>query len=170
MRNIITSFYLICTRDVVSILLILCTAGILVGCSQVSGKDEQRYRAAGVVEVSGMITFDGQPLANAQIVFTPGGEYGVTDANGKYQLRINSKRTGALPGEKVVRIWTTMRGDGYDELMGNNVYPTKETIPVEYNRASTLTRTVEPSKSQTFDFELKSGGKVDPTPAPDPED
>ena len=144
--------------------------GTFAGCSKVGSGDEQRYKELGVAKVTGKVSFDGQPLPYAQITFEPGGAYGVTDGNGNYQMWVNSKRVGSLPGDKIVRIWTTKRGDGFDELMGSNVYPTKETIPVEYNRASTLKITIESSKSQTFDFELESGGKVDPAPAPDPED
>jgi hypothetical protein len=148
----------------------------LVGCGGVTAKDERQYRAAGVAEVTGTITFDGQPLAHAQVQFSSGEAlnssfcYGVTDSNGRYRMRINSQRTGALPGDKIVRIWTTMRGDGIDELMQGNVYPTRETIPVEYNRESTLRITVEPNRSQAHNFDLKSGGRVNPAVAPNLDD
>jgi hypothetical protein len=128
---------------------------------------EKAYREAGVAEVTGKITFDGKPLAHAQIQFSETEHlgssfcYGVTDANGKYRMRVDSNHTGSLPGNKVVRVWTTLRGSGISELMQES-YPDKETIPVEYNRESKLTATVDPMKKQTYNFDLKSGGKVDP--------
>ena len=149
-------------RTITSILLIFCVLGTFAGCYKVGSGDAKRYKELGVANVTGTITFDGRPLPYAQITFEPGGTYGVTDRNGKYQMWVNSKRTGSLPGDKVVRIWTTKRGLGFDALMKDNAYPAEETIPIEYNRESKLTITVNPNKSQVHNFDLKSGGKVDP--------
>ena len=155
-------------RTTITILLILCVLGTLTGCGNSNASlAEQAYRTAGIAEVTGTITFDGQPLAHAQIQFSenahPGSSfcYGVTDANGKYRMRVDSHHTGSLPGDKVVRVWTTLRGSGISDLMQGS-YPDKETIPLEYNRESKLTVTITSNKGQVHNFDLKSGGKVDP--------
>ena len=165
-------------KTITPILSVLCGLGLvaLSGCGGVAAKDEQHYRAQGVAQITGRVTLDGQPLPYAQIQFSSGKSlgssfcYGVTDADGKYQMRINSQRTGSMPGDKIVRIWTTMRGDDFELLMSDRSYPANETIPIEYNRESTLTVTVEPNKSQVHNFDLKSGGRVNPAPAPNPND
>ena len=158
-------------RIIMIVLVILTGFTVLVGCGGAESKTAQAYRAAGVAEVSGTITFDSKPLAHAQIQFSENENlgsaysYGVTDANGRYQMRVDSRRTGTLPGDKIVRVWTTKRGIDFDPLMQGE-YNNKEIIPVQYNRESTQKITVEPGKRQTFNFDLKSEGKVDPTPAP----
>ncbi|MDR0609377.1 MAG: carboxypeptidase-like regulatory domain-containing protein [Planctomycetaceae bacterium] len=120
-----------------------------------------RYTELQLANVTGTITLDGQPLANAQVQFEQNGSfsYGVTNANGDYQMYFDTKHTGVRPGQCIVRIWTTMKGPGFDEMMQENTV-TKETIPVRYNHESTLSAMVEPKKSQSFDFDLQSGGKT----------
>jgi len=132
-------------RTTTTILFTLCVLGTFTGCGHSNASlAEKAYRAAGVAEVTGTITFDGQPLAHAQIQFSENAHlgssfcYGVTDANGRYRMRVDSHRTGSLPGDKVVRVWTTLRGSGISDLM-QGPYPDKETIPLEYNRESKLT-------------------------------
>ncbi|MDR2643766.1 MAG: carboxypeptidase-like regulatory domain-containing protein [Planctomycetaceae bacterium] len=131
------------------------------GCGS---SDNGSYSELQLANVKGTITFDGQPLANAQIQFEQNGSfsYGVTDANGNYQMHFDTKHTGVCPGQCIVRVWTTMKGPGFDELLQGNQGNTvsKEIIPVQYNHESKLTAAVEPMKSQSFDFDLKSGGKT----------
>ena len=126
---------------------------VCVGCS--SGGPE-------IAQVSGRVTMDGKPLANASVVFIPenGRPAGArTDADGRYVLNFTEGRRGAIPGKNSVRI-TTQRETEKDEN-GKTVVPgSPETIPMEYNAASTLEFTVEPKKKNVANFELKSGGKV----------
>ncbi len=123
------------------------------GCSS-SGPD--------IAYVSGRVTMDGKPLANAAVLFIP--EDGRpaaarTDADGRYVLNFTEGRRGAIPGKNSVRI-TTQREAEQDEN-GKTVVPAaRETIPMEYNAASTLEFTVEPKKKNVANFDLKSGGKV----------
>ena len=62
--------------------------------------------------VSGVVTFQGKPLANAEVVFIPDGDArsasGRTDANGRYELMTFSPGDGAAPGK--YRIIVTARG------------------------------------------------------------
>jgi hypothetical protein len=138
---------------------LLCYPGLAVmllasgGCSS-SGPE--------TAHVSGRVTMDGKPLANATVVFIPedGRPAGArTDANGNYVLNFTERRRGAIPGKSNVRI-TTQREAEHDENGKVVMRASPETIPMEYNAASTLEFTVEPKKKNVANFELKSGGKV----------
>jgi hypothetical protein len=126
---------------------------------------ESRYKEIGLAAVSGTITFNGSPLASAQICFEENGSfaYGVSDKNGRYHLWTDTYHTGCMPGVKTVRIWTTLRGPGFNELLAENGANTpagKEIIPVHYNKESTLSATIEKNGSHTFNFDLQPGGKT----------
>jgi hypothetical protein len=115
-----------------------------------------------IASVSGRVTMDGKPLANATVVFIP--EHGrpagaTTDADGNYVLNFTAGRRGAIPGKNSIRI-TTLRdptpgGDGAKAIPGS-----KETIPDKYNTQSTLEFNVEKGKKNVANFDLKSGGPV----------
>lgn len=119
-------------------------------------------RGPEIASVSGRVTMDGKPLANATIVFSPenGRPAGArTDADGNYVLNFTEGRQGAIPGPNTIQI-TTVRDAEKDEN-GKTVVPgSKETVPMEYNAASKLTFTVEPRKKNIANFDLKSGGKI----------
>jgi hypothetical protein len=112
-----------------------------------------------IAYVTGRVTMDGKPLANATVVFIPenGRPAGAsTDANGNYVLNFAQGRRGAIPGNNTIRI-TTQRDPTPGEN-GTAIPGSKETIPPRYNAESELTFTVEPSKRNTANFDLKSGG------------
>lgn len=131
---------------------------VLSGCGS---SNEKQYKSLSLAEVSGTITFEGRPLQDVQVQFEENGSfsYGVTDSSGKYRMYFDTKHTGVKPGVKTVRLWTTMQGPGFDELM-QETYPETEKIPLQYNHESTLTVTVEAKKSQSFDFDVKKDGKT----------
>ena len=115
-----------------------------------------------IAQVSGRVTMDGKPLANASVVFIPenGRPAGArTDADGRYVLNFTEGRRGAIPGKNSVRI-TTQREAEKDENGKTVVAGARETIPMEYNAASTLEFTVEPKKKNVANFDLKSGGRI----------
>lgn len=62
----------------------------------------------GLIPVSGVVTLDGNPVADATITFTPkregGTSTGYTDENGKYELYFGPSAAGAVEGEHVVSI------------------------------------------------------------------
>src|SRR5262249_47717449 len=101
-----------------------------------------------IATVSGNVTMDGKPLANATIVFSPenGRPAGArTDEKGNYVLNFTEGRQGAVPGLSSVQISTAR--DGEQDENGKKVTPdVKETVPMEYNAASKLTFNVEPKK------------------------
>ena len=73
---------------------------ILVGCG---GEDRPD-----LVPVSGVVTYQGQPLANAEVVFqndkAPRAAVGTTDAQGKFRLQSYENFDGAVPGDHVITV------------------------------------------------------------------
>ena len=111
-------------------------------------------------EISGTITMDGKPLPDALITFTPKGSRpssGVTDENGFYELIYSAKVKGAKTGEHVISISTYLPpGPGDDGMFSEG---TPETVPMQYNTQSVLTRKV--TGDETMNFELESSGEID---------
>ena len=136
-----------------AIVLLGCLA-IPVGCGK-SGPD--------LGQVTGKVTLNGKPLADASIEFIP--EKGrpsmaTTDAGGQYELVYTADRPGALPGKHTVRI-TTGR-PGYEGEGGQGGQEARdEVVPPKYNSASELAREVKPG-SNTIDFKLESEGGTFP--------
>ena len=129
--------------------------GALSGCSS----PQTDFASAGLVDVSGTVTMDGQPLAEALVMFESEDgrfSYGRTDAEGRYQLRFNDRATGVIPGPKTVRISTAMSATEEEAAT-----PKIEMIPAKYNADSELKAEVRPGESQTFDFDLTSEGKIE---------
>jgi hypothetical protein len=131
---------------------------VLVGCG-----------SGDLVPVSGTITLDGKPLANASVTFQPvglgskeagAGSYGKTDANGRYSLRVIStkEQKGAVVGKH--RVAVSMGVDN-----GSDVIPVKEPLPARYNNKTILEFDVPSGGSEKADFSLDS--KPDPPPRVD---
>ncbi|MDR1924057.1 MAG: carboxypeptidase-like regulatory domain-containing protein [Planctomycetaceae bacterium] len=150
------------SNSLLAVLVFSCFAiGMLSGCgSEISAK----YAELKLAAVTGKVTLDNKPLANAQIQFVQSDgffSYGVTDADGNYRMQFDTHHQGVKPGQCTVCVWTTMTGAGFDKLMPDGVtMPEKEIVPVQYNHQSTLTANVNPTESQTFDFDLKSSGET----------
>ena len=124
---------------------------LLAGCS--SGKD------FGLVEGYGTITLDGQPLADARVVFEIRGMYGTsatrgrTDAEGKYSLKLADRYNGTVKGKQTVRI--TLADDRGEEP-----------IPARYNTNSELTvEAVEGGAPYDFDLTSEPDQERDVAPA-----
>jgi hypothetical protein len=114
-----------------------------------------------IASVEGLVTFDGEPLANASVMFIPqGGRPAIarTDSSGKYVLNFSGGRKGAIPGPNKVRISTV--AEASEDENGNPIPASKERIPMQYNQTSTLEFNVEPGTANVANFELKSGGRV----------
>lgn len=139
--------------------------GLFVGCDARSHAD---YSKIGLVEVSGEVSLDGEPLPNAVILFeAPDGQfsYGVTDASGAYELLLDSRMSGVTPGEKTVRISTSRKLLGVNTTSGGEVPEQEqlagdlERVPARYNKASELRVVVPVSGGEQFDFALEGDGK-----------
>jgi hypothetical protein len=111
-------------------------------------------------KVTGQVTFEGQPLPDATVQFTPvsGGSpsAGRTDAGGKYDLVYSREVKGAEIGEHLVAITTAERGDPEGDPPRQ---PVAEKIPAKYNTQTGLKADVK-SGSNTFDFEVKNDGPI----------
>lgn len=109
--------------------------------------------------VTGTITLDGEPLADALVMFTPitGGRpaAGRTDSQGNYELVHDRNSQGAVFGEHVVEVSTG------DELANDDdtVTVIPEKIPAKYNLDSELRATIEAGEN-VFDFDLKAEGEI----------
>ena len=125
-----------------------------------SGCSPEGYRIA---PVSGRVTLDGKPLANAAIVFSPvasadnmepgPGSGGKTDADGRYILTIVGKGTrGAVIGKHKVRITMIPDVDPSDDRPQR-----PKPLPPRYSgKNTTLEYDVTPSGSSSANFELTS--------------
>lgn len=75
------------------------------GCSPTS---QPNYAKLGLVDVSGVLSYDGRPLPNVELrLETPEDftySYGLTDASGRYRLSFDSRTHGIIPGRKRVVI------------------------------------------------------------------
>lgn len=137
-----------------------------------------------LVPVTGTVTYDGKPLADATVTFSPMGTTqegpgagGVTDASGKYTLETlaqNGKsKTGAVPGKYGVRISRMILPDGSvwkpDPKVdsGPATFGASEELPPEYSLQPRLTADVSKEKS-VHDFKLeKKSGNFDAILKPD---
>lgn len=138
----------------------------LSGCSTAPSAN---YDSIDLVQVSGDVQLDGQPLPDAVVTFeAEDGQfsYGLTDGSGHYTLQFDSEVDGVRPGKKTVRISTTRKILGLnsedeageapsDEETPADDAPTAERVPAQYNSESTLVADVTPDRT-TFDFDLKS--------------
>ncbi|GAG42912.1 unnamed protein product [marine sediment metagenome] len=117
------------------------SAVIFVGCGDSGPK---RY------PVTGEVTWEGQPLPDGDILFTPV-DGGVPDAgkviDGKFEMQ-------AVAGPKNVSIFATRETGEVDATMG--VAPRESYLPVRYNDATKLTADVDPAAENQFVFPLTS--------------
>lgn len=144
-------------------LMLLGTA--VLGCSTGPVTD---YSGLGLVEVSGKVTLDGDPVAGAAVFFLEPDEtysFGVTDDAGYYKMMFNSEKSGVTPGQKRVEITTTKNPLGeaagseefeeFEEDPDAPANPGGELIPACYNTDSQLNVVIDESES-SLDFELRS--------------
>ncbi len=105
-------------------------------------------------QVSGLVTLNGQPLADADVTFQPEGpgraSIGTTDSEGRYELIYLNDVHGALIGPSRVMITTARSGadDGSSPAV-------PEKLPPRYHEQSTERVEVVAGKN-TFDFDLNS--------------
>lgn len=114
-----------------------------------------------IATVEGTVTMDGQPLANASVIFSP--ENGRpaaarTDESGHFELKFSGGREGAIPGKHTVQIRTARQGVMNDD--GSMAAGSAETVPMVYNERTELEFVVEPDRANVADFKLESGGAV----------
>ncbi len=116
-----------------------------------------------LASVSGTVTLDGVPLAEALISFEPvrqgedpdsgPGSYGKTDQQGRFSLKSVHGEEGAVIGTHVVRITTSELKELAD--VGQGIEPSKR-IPRRYIDGSALRFTVPAGGTDQADFALTS--------------
>ena len=128
--------------------------------------------------VSGVVTYQGQPLANAEVVFhndsAPRAAAGTTDAEGRFQLQSFEDFDGAVAGEHAVTITklqanaeisganaddpTAAYGGGMDAAASGNMSAiAKSELPEKYANpnSSGLKETVTAEGPNEFTFALE---------------
>ncbi|MEO2018121.1 MAG: carboxypeptidase-like regulatory domain-containing protein [Fuerstiella sp.] len=75
-----------------------------------------------LADVSGTVTLDGKPLANAMVEFSPDGEgrpsTGTTSSNGSYTLQYTANHSGAKIGVHSVTVSIAGADEDYEEGEG----------------------------------------------------
>ena len=122
------------------------------GCSKGNPEDPKCY------QVTGKVTFKGQPAQHAVVSFIPVDSSeermpagAVVDENGDFRLMTQKRIDGAEPGPYRITIsWMKPLGTGDD------ADTTKELLPTKYQDPATsgLTFTVEPTENEVPPFDL----------------
>jgi len=113
--------------------------------------DGDRGKQQPMAKVTGRVTLNGQPLANAAVTFVPETgrpAMGVTDEEGRYVVTTFEKNDGALPGQYRVTIAAQAARTPKN---GNNV---QATVPKAYSDPQTSALTVEVVQGRN-DFQLE---------------
>ncbi len=118
---------------------------ILIGLAPIAGCSGQPDDRPTLTPVTGIVTWEGDPLSDADVSFTPdsGGRpaYGRTDLDGKFQLTTFDPNDGASLGEHVVTVRAEFARDNVDP---NNPYQQIESlIPTKYAEIKTTPLRVE---------------------------
>ncbi|QDT69238.1 hypothetical protein MalM25_21720 [Planctomycetes bacterium MalM25] len=113
---------------------------------------------------AGVVTLDGEPLANARVTLGPQRQgdslvagpdsSGVTDAEGRFILTALSGETGAVVGSHKVRI-STLRTE-FREGSEAAVMTSPERVPRKYRSRERFTATVPSGGREDLLFELTS--------------
>jgi hypothetical protein len=112
-----------------------------------------------LVPVSGVVKFDGQPLANADINFIPTektaglGGFARTDNNGKFELTYVRSGSGAPAGQYKVTVSRRLLPDG------NPIPEGDETPPIESPARETLPAVYSDSERSELTAVVEKGGK-----------
>lgn len=147
--------------------------GVLaIGCGGAEG-DTGR---AETYETTGKITFDGKPVEDATVTFSPTGTQppavGRTDPEGNYSLRTYEDGDGAAAGDYTVLVMketvTAAAAPTHDEVVASGGSPqahsgapgastTKSELPTKYSSQATsdLKATVTEDGENNFDFNLE---------------
>jgi len=111
--------------------------------------------------VSGTVTFDGQPVEEGRITFTPVGTEGQLAGaeikDGEYSIPLAQ---GPVAGQHKVSIVASRKtGEQREAPMpappGTKIEVKEEYIPPKYNRQTTLTADIEPGENTDVDFKLE---------------
>lgn len=147
-------------RQVTCLLLLLTASSVWIGCGGPARLD-------GVIAATGVVTYQGQPVADATVVFAPQGPgraaCGRTDAHGRFQLTTLVSGDGLMPGKYQVTVSKTEVAGAMTEEESQAYFQkhgkppkvtTKETLPAKYKTAATSGLTAEVTSGGKNDFTL----------------
>jgi hypothetical protein len=125
---------------------LLCAA-VCLGCTQ-----------SDTVPVTGVVTLDGQPAAQAEVLFNPKTgrmASGVTDDQGRFALSTAKPNDGAMPGEYIVTLFEYYPPDKPPKMPPPG-QPLPSRFPPKYAdpAKSPLTATIERGKPNEFQFDI----------------
>jgi len=132
-----------------AVLVVVLAMALSTGCGR---------RPKNVSDVTGTVTLDGQPLADALVTFTPASSgtssAAKTDSSGKYELIYTKGVKGAAQGEHTVTITTyQVADDGADPPTAE----VPEKVPYAYREGEKeLKATVNAGKNE-INFSLEAG-------------
>ncbi len=144
-------------------LILVLTNAAWLGCGHKGGLE-------GTIAASGTVTYNGQPVAGATVVFSPVGPgraaSGLTDGDGRFKLQTLSADDGILPGKYQVAIskteiqnpLTEAETQAYIAQHGEPPQVTvKEALPAKYKSGltSTLSADVTAGEKNEFTFNLQ---------------
>lgn len=116
----------------------------MAGCSQ-----------SDTVPVTGVVMFNGQPAAEADVMFNPKTgriATGVTDANGRFKLATFKPDDGALPGDYVVTLGEYYPADKPPKMTSG---PLPSRFPAKYGNPNTSPLTAHVARGQKNEFQLE---------------
>jgi hypothetical protein len=156
----------------VCLLLSVCLAVLvgLAGCASESRRDGPE-----MVDVTGTITLDGEPVEGAHVRFSPEtrgpAAFAVSDKRGRYELRTFDPGDGAIPGKYGISVTKEVSEGGmeFDSQAAMEAYvkehgerpparTTTSVLPEKYSikKTSGLTAEITVAKKNRFDLELTS--------------
>ena len=119
----------------------------------------------GTIAASGTVTYQGQPVEGATVVFSPTGEgraaSGLTDASGRFELTTLTASDGIMPGKYQVAISKTevegsMTEEESQAYVAEHGEPpkvtVKELLPEKYKSPATSGLAAEVTKGVQNDF------------------
>jgi hypothetical protein len=116
---------------------------LVAGCSQ-----------SDTVPVTGVVLFNGQPAAEAEVMFNPKTgrlATGVTDASGRFKLATFKPDDGALPGDYVVTLGEYYPPDKPPKMTSG---PLPSRFPAKYGNPDTSPLSVHIERGQKNEFQL----------------
>lgn len=152
---------------------IICALGtiLIAGCGS---DDPWLSQQQATADAAGYVTLNGKPLPNASVVFSPTtkggiGATGFADEDGYFEVSAYPSKTGAVPGDYKVIVFSTTPAtekaekfdpgeDSEHHQDGGEVTRMKNTVPAIYGKKETTTLTVSIPADGNSDLKLDLQG------------
>lgn len=131
--------------------------GLLVAASLVGGCSRRIQRTFEErVFVTGMVTVNGSPLPEGEIVFESSDDIVAGIPPGSSRITEGQYRTSVSFGTKTVRISSRVSDRGSPTRRAD---PAEEAAPPDYKEAGRFEAAIEKDGPRTFDFDISSAGR-----------